>query len=122
MYRFVDWGQRPAVLLDMSGRACAKLEPNGPWVWIDRAQAEAFGEILSEEAWRARFEPRFGPLELKNPPPLPFNAFRALALARTFKAAGEREGEEDWTAYGTALEERALAALWAGKRNLDPLS
>ncbi|BBF92453.1 hypothetical protein [Blastochloris tepida] len=60
--KFVDWDWRPAVLSDKASSAFAMLEPRGPWVQVDAADVAYTAGVMSEAAWRAKFEPEFGPL------------------------------------------------------------
>ena len=60
--KFVDWDHRPAVLID--GKAYAVLGPADPWCMVDSCDVAHTASVMSEAAWRARFEGYFGPLDL----------------------------------------------------------
>ncbi|BBF92459.1 hypothetical protein [Blastochloris tepida] len=59
---FVNWDWRPAVLAEDWELAFAMLEPGGPWVEVDAADVAYTAGVMSEAAWRAKFEPEFGSL------------------------------------------------------------
>jgi hypothetical protein len=118
---FVRWGGRPAVLLDSPKHAFAVLEPRGRWTRVDVDQVSQFGEVVTEQVWRAEFEPEFGPLILRNLPKEPFPSHMALALAAAQKKVALKYADEDLLAHGELLEERAIQALRSGKDALDPL-
>lgn len=65
---FTDWDWRPAVLTNDRRYAFAVLRPNGPWTKVDRDDVRETAGVMSETAWRARFEPKFGPLDLTKIP------------------------------------------------------
>ena len=114
--------ERPAVLLEDRGRAYVlpAPQPAGLWIPTDPVELQRLGRPLAEE-WRAHFEPTYGRITLANPQP-PRNAYQALAMGRTLKAVGEKYEDPDNVATGEALEDRALAAIRAGKDVLDPLN
>jgi hypothetical protein len=60
--KFVDWDHRPAVLV--GDTAFAVLRPGGPWASVDRDDVWYTGGVMSEAAWRERFQGYFGPLDL----------------------------------------------------------
>lgn len=68
---FVDWDWRPAVLTPWPRReAFAVLKPEGPWEKVDELDVAETGGVLTEEAWRAVFENKFGELDLSTLPHL----------------------------------------------------
>src|SRR5215212_8498249 len=119
---YVRWDGRPAVLLDSPKHAFAVLEPGGCWTRVDTDKVLQFGEVLTEQAWRAEFEPAFGVLNLRNIPQPPYSAHMALALARAQQKVAAKYDDEELRAHGEFLEERAIKAIKAGKDSLDPLN
>ena len=65
---FCNWDRRPAVLFSdrSSGpfEAFALLSPGADWTRCDAGDVFHTAGVMSEPAWRARFEGRFGPLDL----------------------------------------------------------
>lgn len=66
--KFVNWDWRPAVLLKSPERAFAVLEPSGPWVEVDERDVAESAGVMREEAWRSKFEAKFGPLDVSKIP------------------------------------------------------
>jgi hypothetical protein len=60
--KFVDWDHRPAVLV--GDKAFAVLGHNDPWVVVDECDVGHTGGLMTETAWRERFQGYFGPLDL----------------------------------------------------------
>jgi hypothetical protein len=113
---------KPAVLLEDRGRAYVlhAPQPSGRWIATDRSRVQRIGRLLDEPEWRTHFRASYGHITLANPRP-PANALVTLVMGRTFKRCGERFNEPEFWVYGEVLEERAQAALEAGKDVLDPL-
>ena len=66
---FCDWDRRPAVLVEPTCReAFAVLDPGEAWSKVDAADVFHTAGVMSEAAWRSRFEPEFGPLDLSTLP------------------------------------------------------
>ena len=61
--KFVDWDNRPAVLLD-GDTAFAVLRPGTPLVSVDALDVGHTGAELSETVWRKRFFGKFGRLDV----------------------------------------------------------
>lgn len=61
---FCDWDRRPAVLVEPQFQAFAVLSPGKPWSMVDDADVINTAGVMTEADWRAKFEPRFGPLDL----------------------------------------------------------
>jgi hypothetical protein len=51
-----------------SRAAFAVLIPNGPWEKVDELDVAHTAGVMTEEAWRAKFEGEFGALNLSNIP------------------------------------------------------
>jgi hypothetical protein len=64
--RFCDWDDRPAVMVGRE--AFAVLRPGWPWVSVDRDDVRETAGVMSEFAWRSKFEGKFGPLDVSNIP------------------------------------------------------
>jgi hypothetical protein len=60
--KFVDWDNRPAVLV--GDKAFAVLKPGEAWVSVDRSDVRETGGVMSEVAWRRRFAQEFGHLDV----------------------------------------------------------
>ena len=60
---FSDWDRRPAGLLEEG--AFAVLRPGSTWTPVDAWDVFHTAGLMSEDAWRTRFEPEFGPLDLE---------------------------------------------------------
>ena len=58
--KFVNWDGRPAVLGDTEAKAM--LEPASDWVPAPHGDVWSTGALMSEPAWRARFN-NFSPLD-----------------------------------------------------------
>ena len=119
---YVRWAGRPAVLMERPKAAFAVLKPGGGWTRVDTEQVCQFGEVVTEQAWRAEFEPAFGVLNLRNIPRQPYPSHMALAMAKAQQAVAAKYGDEELRAHGEFLEERAMHAIRAGKDSLDPLN
>jgi hypothetical protein len=67
--KFIDWDDRPAVLLEKE--AYAVLRPGGPWTRVDRDDVAHTGAVLNEATWRRNLA-HYGRLDLsKIPVPSP---------------------------------------------------
>ncbi|MGO4574118.1 hypothetical protein [Microvirga sp. 2TAF3] len=65
----VNWDWRPAVLTPgWPHEAFAVLTPEGPWVKVDELDVAETAGVLTEDAWRATFEGKFGKLDLSTLP------------------------------------------------------
>ena len=63
--KFINWDNRPAVLLENS--AYAVLKPNEKWVEVDWLDVRETGAVMKYEEWEILFTPIYGslsPLEI----------------------------------------------------------
>jgi hypothetical protein len=60
--KFVDWDNRPAVLV--GDKAFAVLGPADPWCMVDSCDVAHTAGVTTEAAWRKKFEGMFGSLDL----------------------------------------------------------
>jgi hypothetical protein len=110
--KYCDWNGRPAVFGVL--RASAITEPGRCFAAADFEAVTTGGVPMTEEEWRARFEPRFGPLHPPHPdldPDKLAEGLRALVMGRTLQQAAKDRGDTEMYVRGATMEEGAAAML-----------